>query len=169
MDSLNLLLSEVRNALRMLEEGECGMSKEQEENAYRAIQYYKNGVSHFDESTARGCIAQMYYYDSDTHRSYAPFVSYEDVKNEYVRVGKEIPDYNLWDFAVTINLMYSNHIELVRKWTKDKGSLMGEDERVVGEFSDGRGYCPPNRQDILVHDGIVRLLREKVKEKRISL
>ena len=91
MDSLNLLLSEVRNALRMLEEGECGMSKEQEENAYRAIQYYKNGVSHFDELTARGCISQMYYYDSDTHRSYAPFVG----------------------------------IELVRKWTKDKGSLIG--------------------------------------------
>ena len=80
MDSLNLLLSEVRNALRMLEEGECGMSKEQEENAYRAIQYYKNGVSHFDELTARGCISQMYYYDSDTHRSYAPFVSYEDIE-----------------------------------------------------------------------------------------
>ena len=115
MDSLNLLLSEVRNALRMLEEGECGMSKEQEENAYRAIQYYKNGVSHFDELTARGCISQMYYYDSDTHRSYAPFVSYEDIEKEYRRVGKDIPDYNLWDFAVTINLMYSNHIELVRK------------------------------------------------------
>lgn len=41
----------------------------------------------------------------------------------------------------------------------------GEDERVGGKFSDGRGYCPPNRQDILVHDGIVRLLREKGKRK----
>lgn len=24
-----------------------------------------------------------------------------------------------------MNLMYSNHIELVRKWTKDKGSMIG--------------------------------------------
>lgn len=125
MDSLNLLLSEARSALKMLEEGECGMSKEQEENAFRSIQYYKNGVSHFDELSARGCIAQMYYYDSDTHKSYAPFLSYEDVEKEYRRIRNDISDYNLWDFAVTMNLIYSNHVNLVKKWAKCKQRLIG--------------------------------------------
>lgn len=145
MDSLNLLLSEVRNALRMLEEGECGMSKEQEENAYRSIQYYKNGVSHFDELTARGCISQMYYYDSDTHRSYAPFVSYEAIEKEYRRVGKDIPDYKSMGLRGNDEPDVFEPHRVGEKMDEGQRQSDGEDERVGGKFSDGRGYCSSYR------------------------
>lgn len=66
MVSLRLLVSEVSNALRMLENGECGLDAIQTENAFRYIQYLKDGDGHFNEYTARACIANMYYYVDDT-------------------------------------------------------------------------------------------------------
>ncbi len=124
MVSPRLLVSEVSNALRMLQNGECGLDAIQTENAFRYIQYCKNGVSHFDECTARGCIATLYYYEDDTHRVYAPFFDYEEVKAEYRKFADQIPDYNLWDFAVTMNLIYSNHSDLVKKWSKSEESII---------------------------------------------
>lgn len=124
MVSPRLLVSEIANALRMLQNGECGLDAIQTENAFRYIQYCKNGVSHFDEYTARGCIATMYYYSDDTHREYAPFFDYNEVKREYENVAEQIPDYNVWDFAVTVNLVYSNHHDLVKKWSKNKESAI---------------------------------------------
>lgn len=122
MDSLRLL-SKVRNAVRMLENNECGLDKLQEEAAMRELEYYMSGVSHFDELSARGCIAKMYYYVDDTSKEFGPFVSYDNVKNDYEEVKDDIPDYNVWDFAVTLNLMYSDHAEVVKKWTKGNDKL----------------------------------------------
>lgn len=124
MVSQRLLASEVSNALRMLQNGECGLDAIQTENAYQYIQYLKNGVSHFDEYMARCRIATMYYYKDDSHRVFAPFFDYEEVKEEYKKVCDQIPDYNLWDFAVTMNLIYSNHHDLVKKWSKNKESVI---------------------------------------------
>lgn len=123
MDFSKLLVSEVRNALRMLENGECGLDKIQEECAYRTIQYYKNGETHFNEDTARGCIAQMYYYVGESEKVYAPFFDYKEMKEIYQEVKDSICEYNVWDFAVTMNLIYSNHADIVKKWSKDKASL----------------------------------------------
>lgn len=123
MVSSRLLVSEVANALRMLQNGECGLDAIQTENAYQYIQYLKSGISHFNEDMARGRIATMYYYEDDTHRVYAPFFTYNEVKNEYEKVADMIPDYNVWDFAVTMNLAYSNHYDLVKKWSKNRESV----------------------------------------------
>lgn len=65
----------------------------------------------------------MYYYEDDALRVYAPFFSYEEVKNEYEKVADIIPDYNVWDFAVTMNLAYSNHHDLVKKLSKNRESV----------------------------------------------
>lgn len=117
MDSLKLL-AKARNAVRMLENNECGLDKIQEEAAMRTLDYYMTGNSHFTELSARGCIAQMYYFKSDTEKSYAPFIEYEEVKRVYKDIKEDIPEYNVWDFAVTMNLMYSNHHESLEKWEK---------------------------------------------------
>jgi len=123
MESL-ALLSKVRNALRMLENGECGFDSIQREAAMRTLDYFMSGNSHFNEISARGCIAQMYYYRTDTEKAFAPYFSYDEVKNEYEKVAHLIPDYNQWDFAVTMNLVYSNHIDLVRKWSRSEDSVI---------------------------------------------
>lgn len=117
------LLSKARNAVRMLENGECGLDKIQTEAAMRELEYYMTGVSHFDELSARGCIAKMYYYVGDTQKTFAPFVDYQSAKDYYERVKDDILDYNLWDFSVTLNLMYSDHSEVVKKWTKGEEKL----------------------------------------------
>lgn len=122
MDSLELL-AKARNAVRMLENNECGFDKAQSEAAMRTLDYWMNGNTHFTEISARGCIAQMYYYESDTKKSFGPFIAYEEVKEIYDEVKDEIPDYNMWDFAVTLNLMYSDHAEVVKKWTKGNDKL----------------------------------------------
>lgn len=122
MESL-ALISKARNAVRMLENNECGFDDIQREAAMRTLDYYMTGNSHFTELSARGCIAQMYYYKNDTEKVFAPFIGYKEARGLYDKVKDTIPDYNFWDYAVTINLAYSNHADLVKKWTKDKGKL----------------------------------------------
>ena len=123
MDLSRLLVSEVRSALDMLEKGECGFSPEEEERAFRAIQYYKHRNNHFEEMTARACIAQMYYFTDDTSRIFAPFVNYDRAKELYSEIAMDIPDYNFWDFAVTLNLAYSSHIGAISGWTRSKEQI----------------------------------------------
>lgn len=104
----------------MLENNECGLDKVQEEAAMRTLDYYMTGNSHFTELSARGCIAQMFYFKDDYNKAYDPFFEYEEIKEEYKNVMNDIPDYNVWDFAVTMNLIYSNHHDSVEKWQKVK-------------------------------------------------
>ena len=108
----------------MLENGECGFDNIQRESAMRTLDYFMSGNSHFTELSARGCIAQMYYYEGDTHKVFAPYFDYLEIKNEYEKVKDLIPDYNIWDYAVTMNLAYSNHIDVIKKWTKEHSKLI---------------------------------------------
>lgn len=117
------LLSSIRNAIRMLEHDECGLSEEQEESAMKELEYYMSGVSHFGELTARSCIATMFYYKGDAEKKFGPYVDYERMKELYENIKTEIADYNEWDFAVTLNLMYTEHAEVVRRWTKGEERL----------------------------------------------
>ena len=95
----------------------------------RTLDYFMSGNSHFNEISARGCIAQMYYYRSDTEKAFAPYFSYEEVREEYEKVADAIPDYNLWDFAVTMNLVYSNHIEsVINKITDLSVSFLSDED-----------------------------------------
>ena len=131
MDLSRLLVNEVRSVLDMLERGECGFTPEETERAFRTVQYYKHGISHFDEMTARACIAQMYCFVDESHKVFAPFVDYDRAEELYSEIALDIPDYNFWDFAVTLNLAYSNHAELFKGWTKGKDKL----ERRLAQLS----------------------------------
>lgn len=136
------LLAKARNAVRMLENNECGLDKVQEEAAMRTLDYYMTGNSHFTELSARGCIAQMFYYCGDYEKAYAPFFEYEELKKEYKNVKDVIPDYNVWDFAVTMNLIYSNHHESVKKW--QKGSLIKRISDLSVEFLNDEDTAHPD-------------------------
>lgn len=122
MDSLRLL-AKARNAVRMLENNECGLDKIQSESAMRTLDYWMNGNTHFSELSARGCIAQMYYFIDDTRKKFGPFIDFEEVKRDFEEVRDDITEYNLWDFAVTLNLMYSDHADVVKEWTKGEKRL----------------------------------------------
>lgn len=107
----------------MLERGECGLSPEDEESAFRAVQYYKNSQRHFDELSARAAIAKMFYFVGESEKAFAPFFDYDEARELYDSVADRLPGYNFWDFAVALNLIYSNHIDVIKGWTRDKAKL----------------------------------------------
>ena len=139
---LSKLLAKARNAVRMLENNECGLDKIQEEAAMRTLDYYMTGNSHFTELSARGCIAQMYYFKSDFEKEYAPFFEYEKIKEEYDKIKEDIPDYNAWDFAVTMNLIYSNHHGSIEKWKS--GTVISRISKMAIEFLNDEDSLHPD-------------------------
>ena len=143
MDSLRLL-AKARNAVRMLENNECGLDKIQSEAAMRTLDYWMNGNTHFTELSARGCIAQMYYYIDDTRKRFGPFLDFEEVKGDFEKVRMEIPDYNVWDFAVTMNLVYSNHHEVIEKWTRKKENVVKRVSKLAVSFLNDEDSAHPS-------------------------
>jgi len=128
----------------MLENDECGLDDMQRESAMRMLDYYMDGTSHFTELSARGCISQMYYYEDDTKKVFAPYFDYEEIKEKYENVKDLIPDYNAWDYAVTMNLIYSNHQEVIKKWTRDKDKVIGRVSELSVSFLNDEDSNHPN-------------------------
>lgn len=101
------------------------MTDEEMETALHRMLYMLNSDRHFSEDTARSVIARMFYFADETHKVYAPFFAYEDVKQSYESMCSSIPDdYNFWDFCVTVNLMYSNHVTSLHPKTTDREKLL---------------------------------------------
>lgn len=123
MASSKSLLHIADFAYKMLKNGECGFSTEEEKIIQRNIQYWIDSKHHYEESSGRACIATIYYFTDDIHKAYAPYFRYEELAEEYKRISRNLPDYNFWDFAVTINKMYADHIDVVGKWSRDKETI----------------------------------------------
>ena len=121
---LSRSLSHVANAaFQMFQNGECGFSEEEERMVQRNLLYWMERRHHFDEHSGRACIANIYYFDSDVHKEYAPFFGYEEMKEEYDKQAWMIPDYTMWDFAVTMNKMFAENIDVIGKWSRSKETL----------------------------------------------
>lgn len=71
---------------------------------------------HYNEAMAEADIAKMYYVDEDDEKHYAPYFTAPAVKDEYTKIKSMIPDYNEWDFAVTLNMVASDNHNLIMKW-----------------------------------------------------
>ena len=120
MDLSKSLYHVAKSAFRMLQNDECGFTEEEEQIVQRNLLYWMERRHHFDEHSGRSCIANIYYFDSDVHKEYAPYFDFEELKKEYDRMACIIPDYNFLDFAVTMNKMYADHIDVVGRWSKSK-------------------------------------------------
>lgn len=125
MNIKNLLADALESAAARIRANSCGMTNEEMEIALHKMLYMLNGDRHFTEDTARPVIAKMYYFASETEKCYAPFFDYKVLRKAYEKIKNTIPDdYGFWDFAVTANLMYSNHIDTLRGWFKRKDVLL---------------------------------------------
>ena len=114
---LSRSLSHVANAaFQMFQNGECGFSEEEERIVQRNLLYWMERRHHFDEKLGRACIANIYYFKDDVTKEYAPFFGYEEMKEEYDKQAWMIPDYTMWDFAVTMNKMFAENIDVIGKW-----------------------------------------------------
>lgn len=121
---LSRSLSHVANAaFQMFQNGECGFSEEEERIVQRNLLYWMERRHHFDEKLGRACIAKIYYFKDDVTKEYAPFFDYMEVKEEYDKQAWMIPDYTMWDFAVTMNKMFAENIDVIGKWSRSKETL----------------------------------------------
>ena len=121
---LSRSLSHVANAaFQMFQNGECGFSEEEERIVQRNLLYWMERKDHFDEQLGRACIASIYYFDDDVHKKYAPYFGFDELKEEYDKQAWMIPDYTMWDFAVTMNKMFAENIDVIGKWSRSKETL----------------------------------------------
>lgn len=135
MNIRNLLADALDSASARLRNNTCGMTDDEMEAALHRMLYLLQTDRHFTEDTARAAIARMYYFADDTHKCFAPFFTYDDLHAAYTHMLPTIPDdYNFWDFAVTVNLMYSNHIDTLRAWFRDRSRLLQKSCELARSF-----------------------------------
>lgn len=120
MDLSKSLYRIAESAFGMLRNDECGFTEEEERIVQRNLLYWMERKHHFDEQLGRACIANIYYFDDDVHKKYAPYFGFDELKDDYDRLSWNIPDYNFWDFAVTMNKMYADHIDVVANGRRTK-------------------------------------------------
>ena len=85
---------------------------------------------HYNEEFAREDIAKMYYKDADGIKHYAPYWPDEALHSLYEAHKSEIPGYNFWDWAVTMNMIKSDYCQLLSEWFPDDDEET-RNERIV--------------------------------------
>lgn len=75
---------------------------------------------HYNENFAMWRIEQMHYKDKAGAVHHAPHWTKEQHKAAYDAVKSKLPStYNCWDFAVTLEMLYSDNICMYRSWWPD--------------------------------------------------
>lgn len=71
---------------------------------------------HYNEEFAHEDIESMFFTDKSGKQHPAPYWSTQTIEEVYDGVKDEILDYNLWDFAVTMNMLASDNWCLLERW-----------------------------------------------------
>lgn len=71
---------------------------------------------HYSEESAMADIETMYYKDATGKIHYAPLWTKEAVEDLFEKHKSEIPDYNKWDFFVTMNMLGTDNWCMLKKW-----------------------------------------------------
>ena len=71
---------------------------------------------HYNEELAKSDVSQMYYTDSDGNKHQAPYWPEDAVREIYEDNQECIPDYNFWDFFVTMNMIASDNWCMLKRW-----------------------------------------------------
>ena len=103
---------------------------EQDQKALLRKMYSAMAECHYNEEFAREDVAKMYYVDEDGIERYAPYWTESQIRDVYESVREEIPEYNMWDFYVTMQMVKSDNCPLLRRWFPD-ASPSEMDEKFV--------------------------------------
>lgn len=71
---------------------------------------------HYNEEFAEQAISKMYYKDKGGRKHFAPYWTPDQTEEIYEEVKSKIPEYNLFDFMVTINMKASDDWNLLHAW-----------------------------------------------------
>lgn len=108
---------------------ESMMTESEKENLIREV-YGVMAGKHYNEEFAREDIAKMYYKDKDGEKHYGPYWPEPTVRSIYERHKSEIPGYNCWDFAVVMNMIKSDHCNVLSEWFPADSEDM-RNERII--------------------------------------
>lgn len=81
--------------------------------------YYSVNGGHFNKEFAEKAISRMYYYDRNKVKHQAPYWTESEVKEIYDGVRSRIPQYNIYDFEVALNMMKSDNYNKLWEWFPD--------------------------------------------------
>ena len=88
-----------------------------------AMVYGVLSEEHFDKHFADDAIKKMWYEDEDGSKHMAPFFTDEEIKKAFDQHKDDISDYNIFDLAVTMNLLRSDHHKLLKQYSRDEEEL----------------------------------------------
>lgn len=74
------------------------------------------GNGHFNDFFAEAQIKKMVFEDDNDVEHRAPYFTMGKAQEIYETVKNEIKPYNQWDFAVVLNMIYSDNYNLMKKW-----------------------------------------------------
>ena len=94
---------------------EDGLSEEMKEKLMREV-YNIISTGHYNAEFAKEDISNMYYTDKNGNKHQAPYWPEDAVKSLYDQYSDEIPDYNFWDYYVTMNMLASDNWCMLAKW-----------------------------------------------------
>ena len=109
-------------AVKMLSDKICYDCKMTDEEYWAMLKEYYTIMAgcHFNENFAKWQIDQMYYIDMKGIRHDSPHWTMAQLEEVYNSVKPKIKnDYNKYDFAVTMEMMYSDNICMYRQWWPD--------------------------------------------------
>ena len=89
---------------------------DEDKNALARKIYCSMAGGHYNEMFAMEDVAKMYYTDEKGANIFAPYWTHEQVRSVYDTVRNMIPNYNMWDFYVVMNMIKSDNCLMFRKW-----------------------------------------------------
>ena len=78
--------------------------------------YAEMSGGHYNEQMAMEDVSHMYYMNEAREKEEAPYWTKEQVASVYNNIRNEIPDYNMWDFYVTLNMVKSDNCPMLKRW-----------------------------------------------------
>ena len=116
-----------------------------EEHHLCAMVYGVLSEEHFDKHFADDAICKMWYEDADGTKHMAPFFTDEEIREAFDKHQDDISDYTIYDLAVTMNLLRSDH-----------HLLLESSERMIGR----QGRCRSLPFQWLYHIAILHVRLE---------
>lgn len=89
---------------------------DKQKEAIKTKVYYSSFGGHFNRDFADAAISKFYYVDLNGVKHEAPYWTESEVKEVYETVKKKIPDYNFYDFEVTLNMVKSDNCNKLKTW-----------------------------------------------------
>mgnify|MGYP007088308426 FL=1 len=89
---------------------------------------------HYDKDFAMHDIGNMHYDDANGIRHSAPFFTDSEVQEMFSRHMDELSDYTIYDFAVTLNMVWSDNNRTLCKYAKDGNERKAMAEEMSVEY-----------------------------------